>query len=34
MQTFLVMYAPFLIVILTVIVAFWTGLRDGRIHDE
>ncbi|AGT30939.1 hypothetical protein M493_03155 [Geobacillus genomosp. 3] len=33
MQTFLIMYAPLLIVALSVVAAFWAGLKDARIND-
>ncbi|WP_407059903.1 cytochrome bd oxidase small subunit CydS [Geobacillus kaustophilus] len=33
MQTFLIMYAPMLIVALSVVVAFWAGLKDEQVND-
>ncbi|WP_371878470.1 cytochrome bd oxidase small subunit CydS [Geobacillus proteiniphilus] len=33
MQTFLIMYAPLIIVALSVVVAFWAGLKDVQIND-
>ncbi|MFC0298047.1 cytochrome bd oxidase small subunit CydS [Geobacillus jurassicus] len=33
MQTFLIMYAPLIMVALSVAAAFWAGLKDVRIHD-
>ncbi|WP_409993672.1 cytochrome bd oxidase small subunit CydS [Saccharococcus caldoxylosilyticus] len=32
MQTFLIMYAPILIVALSVIAAFWAGLKDKQVE--
>lgn len=31
MQTFLLMYAPILIVALSVVVAFWAGVKDNQV---
>ncbi|WP_407066458.1 cytochrome bd oxidase small subunit CydS [Geobacillus sp. TFV-3] len=33
MQTFLIMYAPMLIVALSVVAAFWAGLKDEQVND-
>ncbi|WP_425199472.1 cytochrome bd oxidase small subunit CydS [Parageobacillus thermoglucosidasius] len=32
MQTFLLMYAPILIVVLSVVAAFWAGLKDEQVE--
>jgi hypothetical protein len=32
MQTFLIMYAPILIVALSVVTAFWAGLKDKQVE--
>ncbi|WP_412674473.1 cytochrome bd oxidase small subunit CydS [Aeribacillus composti] len=31
MQTFLIMYAPILVVLLSIVAAFWSGLKDGQV---
>jgi len=33
MQTFLIMYAPIIVVFLSIIAAFWAGLKDEKIHS-
>ncbi|TWG29540.1 hypothetical protein GC56T2_0621 [Geobacillus sp. C56-T2] len=33
MQTFLIMYAPMIIVALSIIAAFWAGLKDGHVNE-
>jgi hypothetical protein len=32
MQTFLIMYAPILLVVLSVVAAFWAGLKDKQVE--
>lgn len=34
MSNFLMFVAPFIVLILSIIVAFWAALRDGPIRDE
>ncbi|KYD32720.1 hypothetical protein B4114_0464 [Geobacillus stearothermophilus] len=33
MQTFLIMYAPMIIVALSIIAAFWAGLKDVHVDE-
>lgn len=33
MQTFLIMYAPMIVVALSVVAAFWAGLKDERVNE-
>ncbi|WP_413431589.1 cytochrome bd oxidase small subunit CydS [Anoxybacillus flavithermus] len=33
MQTFLIMYAPMIIVALSIIAAFWAGLKDVYVDE-
>ncbi|WP_407644120.1 cytochrome bd oxidase small subunit CydS [Filobacillus milosensis] len=32
MDHFLITYAPFIVVILSIIAAFWSGLKDDRVN--
>ncbi|ARP41631.1 MULTISPECIES: cytochrome bd oxidase small subunit CydS [Geobacillus] len=33
MQTFLIMYAPMVVVALSVVAAFWVGLKDVHVNE-
>ncbi|WP_425482022.1 cytochrome bd oxidase small subunit CydS [Cytobacillus depressus] len=34
MEHFLMFYAPFIVVVLSIVVAFWAGLKDDAVSGE
>ncbi|WP_438824742.1 cytochrome bd oxidase small subunit CydS [Bacillus sp. JJ1474] len=32
MENFFIFYAPFIVVALALVAAFWLGLKDGAVH--
>ncbi len=34
MQEFLIFYAPFIVIILAIVVGFWISLKDGPVTKE